>query len=168
MERDYAGGEAAESAAAGSIAAGGIAESAGITAALACGELLPACGEPPPAAIKAALKLLAAALSERDEDGSAAELLARDVDVAAAAVLARAADLAPAVAAAALPAAALAFAWAVPSRGGSLIFSSTARAPEGEQGGSRSEGAKKVAVSSGGGCNAGAEVRRGAVRKATH
>ena len=94
-ERGHAGGEAAVSAAAGSTAAGGIAESAGISAALDCGELLPACGEPPPAAIMAALaalKLLAPALSARDEDGSAAELLARDVDVAAVAVLARAAD----------------------------------------------------------------------------
>ena len=111
----------------------------------------------------AVLKLLAPALSARDEDGSAAELLAREADV-----LGRAAVLATAVAAAALAVAALAFAWAVPSRGGSLIFSSTARAPEGEQGGSRSEGARIVAVSSCSGCNAGAEVRRGAAREATH
>jgi hypothetical protein len=83
----------------------------------------------------AAWKLLAPALSARDEDGSAAELLAREADV-----LARAAVLAIAVAAAALAAAALVFAWAVPSRGGSLIFSSTARAAEGRRGGARREG----------------------------
>jgi hypothetical protein len=126
-ERDHAGGEAAVSAAAGSTAAGGIAESAGITAALDCGELLPACGEPPPAAIMAALaawKLLAPALSARDEDGSAAELLAREVD-APAALLARAAASALATPVVVAPAPALEAAWAVPVLCGSLIRSSS-------------------------------------------